>query len=117
MTNNAHSLTLTEANFKQEVIDSELPVLVDFWAAWCGPCRALGPVVEELAEEYTGRAKVGKLNVDENPGVAARYGIRSIPTLLIFQKGEPADSAVGVVPKSALREKLDALAAVPVASA
>ncbi len=117
MTHNAHSLTLTDENFTREVLESEQPVLVDFWAAWCGPCRALGPVVEELAEEYDGRVKVGKLNVDENPGVAARYGIRSIPTLLVFRQGEVADSAVGVVPKSALREKLDALEPVPVASA
>ena len=117
MTHNAHSLTLTDENFTREVLESEQPVLVDFWAAWCGPCKALGPVVEELAEEYDGRVKVGKLNVDENPGVAARYGIRSIPRLLIFRQGEVADSAVGVVPKSVLRDKLDALESVPVASA
>ena len=115
MTHNAHPLTLTEENFKREVLASELPVLVDFWAAWCGPCRALSPLVEELAEEYAGRAKVGKLNVDEHPGVAAKYGIRSIPTLLVFQNGEVIDSAIGAVPKSVLRGKLDLPA--PVASA
>ena len=107
MANNTHSLTLTEANFQNEVLESDQPVLVDFWAAWCGPCRAVGPVVEEIAEEYEGRAKVGKLNVDEHPGVAAKYGVRSIPTLLVFQNGELVDSAVGAVPKSVLIEKLD----------
>ncbi len=103
----AHSLTLTEANFRNEVLESDRPVLVDFWAAWCGPCRAVGPLVEEIAEEYEGRAKVGKLNVDEHPGVAAKYGVRSIPTLLVFQNGEVVDSAIGAVPKSVLIEKLD----------
>ncbi len=107
MTNNSHSLTLTEANFQYEVLESDRPVLVDFWAAWCGPCRVVGPVVEEIAGEYEGRAKVGKLNVDEHPGVAAKYDVRSIPTLLVFQNGEVVDSAIGAVPKSVLIEKLD----------
>ena len=118
MTHNANTLTLTEETFAREVLDSDRPVLVDFWAAWCGPCRALSPIVEELAAEFEGRVKVGKLNVDDNPGVAGRYGIRSIPTLLVFQQGNLADSVIGVVPKTVLREKLDAvIQAAPVVSA
>ena len=86
MANDKRYITLTEENFQKEVLESNQPVLVDFWAAWCGPCLVLGPVVEELAGELAGQAKVGKLNVDENPGIASQYGIRSIPTVLIFDK-------------------------------
>ena len=82
--------------------------MVDFWAEWCGPCRMVGPVVEELSNDYTGKAVVGKVNVDQNPGVAAKYGIRSIPTILFFKNGEVVDKSVGAVPKAALSEKLDA---------
>ena len=109
MANEKSYITLTDENFQKEVLESNQPVLVDFWAAWCGPCHVLGPVVEELAGELAGQAKVGKLNVDENPGVASRYGVRSIPTVLIFDQGKVADSTVGVVPKETLRDKINGL--------
>ena len=109
MATNPSYLTLTDENFRREVLESEKPVLVDFWAAWCGPCRVLGPVIEELATELNGTAKVGKLNVDENPATAQQFGVRSIPTVLFFNKGQIADSTIGVVSKEALRSKLEAL--------
>ena len=109
MATNPGYVTLSDENFRKEVLESEKPVLVDFWAAWCGPCRVLGPVIEELATELNGNAKVGKLNVDENPATAQQFGIRSIPTVLFFDKGRKVDSTIGVVPKSALRSKLEAL--------
>jgi thioredoxin 1 len=102
------ALELTDANFEEQVLKSDKPVLVDFWAEWCGPCRMVGPVVEELSNDYSGKAVVGKVNVDQNPGVAAKYGIRSIPTILFFKNGEVVDKSVGAVPKAALSEKLDA---------
>ena len=102
------SLKLTDANFQSEVLDSDKPVLVDFWAEWCGPCKMIGPVVEELAGDYEGKAVVGKLNVDENPSVTARFGVRSIPTLLVFKGGQIVDKQVGAVPKSVLNQKLQA---------
>ena len=98
----------TDSNFDAEVLKSDKPVLVDLWAEWCGPCRMLTPIIEELHTEYDGKAIIGKLNVDENPEVSAKYGVRSIPTLLIFKNGELVDKQVGVVPKSALAKKLDA---------
>ena len=101
------TIELTDANF-DSVINSEKPVLVDFWAEWCGPCKMIGPVVEELAGDYEGRAVVAKLNVDENPNVTARYGVRSIPTLLVFKKGQIVDKQIGAVPKSVLSSKLEA---------
>lgn len=99
-----HVLELSDANFNQEVLQSSLPVLVDFWAPWCGPCRAIAPHVEALAGEYNGKMKVGKVNVDENPAASSQYGIRSIPTLLIFKNGKPVDQVIGGVAKSQLEE-------------
>lgn len=104
----AKSVELTDSNFEDEVIKSDSPVLVDFWAEWCGPCRVIGPVVEELAGEYEGKVKVGKVDVDSNPEVSIKYGIRSIPALLIFKNGEVVDQIIGSVPKSHLSKQLDA---------
>jgi len=101
---------LNETNFEAEVLKSNQPVLVDFWAEWCGPCKMLGPVLEEIATEQSGRAKVGKVNVDENPGLAARYGVQAIPTLLYFAAGELRDKSIGVQGKKAIASKLEALA-------
>jgi len=102
------ALEITDANFDELVLKSDKPVLVDLWAEWCGPCRMVGPVVEELAKEYEGKAVVGKLNVDHNPNVSMKFGIRSIPTLLFFKGGQLVDRQVGAVPKAALEGKLKA---------
>lgn len=101
-------LELTDSNFSSEVESSSEPVLVDFWAEWCGPCRMIGPIVEELAGEYEGKAKIGKVNVDVNPEVSVKYGIRSIPALLIFKDGEVVDQIIGAVPKNQIKKQLDA---------
>jgi len=101
------TLELTDATFDQ-TLKSDKPVLVDFWAEWCGPCKMIGPVVEELANDYEGKAVIAKLNVDENPQVTARFGVRSIPTLLVFKNGQIVDKQVGAVPKSVLAGKLQA---------
>ena len=98
---------VTDASFKEDVLDSEVPVLVDFWAPWCGPCRMGAPVVDEIAEQYEGQVKVVKLNTDENPQVASQYGIRSIPTLMIFKGGQRVDMVVGAVPKTTLANTLE----------
>jgi thioredoxin 1 len=103
-----HELTVTDQSFDREVLAGQQPVLVDLWAAWCGPCRMIVPLVHELAAEYAGRAKVAKLNVDENPETAARFGIASIPTLLIFKNGQLVDRVVGAVSKKALAGRLNA---------
>jgi len=99
----------TDLNFDQEVLKSEIPVLVDFWAPWCGPCRIVGPIVEQLADQYVGKLKVVKVNTDENQMVAYKYGIRSIPTLGIFKGGEVVDGVIGAVPKNYLEEKIKPL--------
>ncbi|MBI2618820.1 MAG: thioredoxin [Ignavibacteriales bacterium] len=99
-------VTLTDDNFQTEVIKSEKPVLVDFWAEWCGPCRMVAPIVEELAKEYQDTLKVGKVDVDSNQKVSEEFGIRSIPTLLIFKNGKVVDQVIGAVPKRALTDKL-----------
>jgi thioredoxin len=104
-------VTLNDANFQKEVLESDVPVLVDFWAAWCGPCIALGPAIEQLAEEFQGKVKVGKLNVDEAPMVAQRFGIRSIPTMLFFSAGQLVDQQIGLMPKSQLAKKMESLQA------
>ena len=98
------ALEFTDHNFNEEK-----PVLVDFWAAWCGPCRMVGPIVDELAQEYAGKAEIGKVDVDNNQDISVEFGIRNIPTLLFFKNGEVVDKVVGVVPKEQLKEKLDAL--------
>jgi thioredoxin 1 len=102
-----HPLEITDANFADEVEKSDLPVLIDFWAVWCGPCRMIAPIVEELAGEYQGKAKIGKVDVDNNPMIAGKFGIRSIPTLLIFKGGQVVDQIVGAVPKGSIVDKLN----------
>jgi thioredoxin 1 len=99
-------LELTDSNFEQEVLQADKPVLVDFWAEWCAPCRMVAPIVEQLASEYEGNLLVGKVNVDNNPQISMNYGIRSIPTLLIFKEGKAVDQIIGAVPKKTLVDKL-----------
>lgn len=102
------ALEITDSNFEELVLKSDKPVLVDFWAEWCGPCRLVGPIVEELSKDFDGKAIVGKVNVDHNSNISTNYGIRNIPTLLIFKNGEIVDKQVGAVPKAALAAKLQA---------
>lgn len=102
-----HPMEITDGNFQQEVINSEMPVLLDFWAVWCGPCKMIAPFVEEISNEYDGKIKVGKVDVDSNPQTAMTYGIRSIPTLLIFKGGKMVDQIVGAVPKKTITSKLE----------
>jgi len=105
MNENVHQFT--DASFEQDVLESQKPVLIDFWAVWCGPCRMVGPVVEQLATEYAGKIKVGKVDVDNNPQTAMKYGIRSIPSILLFKNGVVVDSVVGAVPKQNLIKMID----------
>lgn len=100
-------MELNDASFDNEVIKSDLPVLVDFWAPWCGPCRAVAPIVEEISSAYEGKIKVGKVNVDENPSITMKFGIRSIPTLLVFKGGEAVEQIIGAVPKGEIEKALD----------
>jgi thioredoxin 1 len=96
-----------DTDFDEQILKSEMPALVDFWAAWCGPCRQVGPVIEELAQEYAGRIKVAKLNVEENKETPTKYGVRGIPTLMLFKNGQVVDQIVGAVPKGRIKELLD----------
>jgi thioredoxin len=100
------ALELTDSNFEEKVIKSDKVAVIDFWAAWCGPCKIVGPFVEQLAQEYDGQAVIGKVDVDQNPGVAMKYGIRNIPTILFIKNGEVVDKQVGAVPKNVLEAKL-----------
>lgn len=98
----ANPLTVTDESFDADVLQSDLPVLLDLWAVWCGPCRAIAPIVEQIAEEYDGRVKVARLDVDQNPGTAIRYGVRSIPTLILFKNGQEVERVIGAMPKEYL---------------
>lgn len=100
---------INESNFEQLVTKSAVPVVLDFWAEWCGPCRMIGPSIEQLAEEYAGKVLVGKVNVDENPGISGKYGIRNIPTILFIKNGEVVDKMVGAAPKTNIAAKIDAM--------
>jgi thioredoxin 1 len=102
-----HPVDVTDATFESDVLQADIPVLVDFWADWCAPCKMIAPIVEDLAEEYDGRVKFAKLDVDSNPQTAMNYGVRGIPTLLIFKGGSPVNQVVGAVPKSVLKGKLE----------
>lgn len=107
----AKAVEVTDNTFEHEVLQSTQPVLVDFWAVWCGPCRAVAPIVEEIASEYEGRLKVMKLDVDDNPRTASAYGVQSIPTLLVFKDGKPAERIIGAVPKKVITDKLQSVMA------
>ena len=102
------AITITDANFDELVLKSDKPVLIDFWAEWCGPCRMVGPIVEEIAKDFEGKAVVGKVDVDSNPNISMNYGIRNIPTILFFKGGQIVDKQVGAVPKNILANKLNA---------
>jgi thioredoxin 1 len=103
------ALEITEANYDELVESSDVPVVLDFWAAWCGPCKMVGPLIEEMSSEYEGKAVVGKVDVDNNPGIASKFGIRNIPTVIYLKGGELVDKSVGAVPKAQLTSKLDAI--------
>ena len=103
------AVEITDANFEELVMGSDKPVVLDFWAEWCGPCRMLTPIVEKMSDDYEGKAVIGKVNVDQNPEVSAKFGVRNIPTVLFIKDGEVADKSVGAVPEAALTDKLDKL--------
>ena len=103
------AVELTDANFADLAMKSDKPVMIDFWAEWCGPCRMVGPIVEEISQEFGGKALIGKVNVDENPDISAKFGIRNIPTILFLKNGEVVDKSVGAVPKNVLTDKIEAL--------
>ncbi len=103
------ALEITDANFEELVMKSDKPVVVDFWAEWCGPCRMVGPIIDEMHTEYEGKALIGKVNVDQNPEISSKFGVRNIPTILFVKNGEVADKSVGAVPKAQLTAKLDAI--------
>ncbi|MQF64717.1 thioredoxin [SAR202 cluster bacterium AC-409-J13_OGT_754m] len=107
----AEPFAVTDAEFEEKVLNAEIPVLVDFWAEWCGPCKMIAPMVDELAEEFDGQMAFAKVDVDSNPITAVKYGIRSIPALLIFRDGQPIDQIIGAIPKGQLRKKLDSVLA------
>ncbi len=100
-------IDVTDSNFEDEILRSDIPALVDFWATWCAPCKAIAPIIEEMAEKYSGRLKVAKMNVDENPATPGRYGVRGIPTLILFKNGEVVDQVVGAVPRNQVVELID----------
>ena len=104
-------IEVTDSTFDAEVVEAETPVIVDFWAEWCGPCKMIAPIVEELAEEYDGQVRFTKLNIDENPEVSMKYGIRSIPTLLLFKDGKPVEQIIGAVPKREIKKRVEAVLA------
>lgn len=106
-----HPITITDDNFEQEVLKSDKPVIIDFWAAWCGPCRMIAPIIEDLAKEYDGKIKIGKLDVDDNQNTSIKFGVRSIPTVLFFNNGEVKDTIIGAVPKSQFIEKANSILA------
>lgn len=106
---NKMAVEITDSNFTEVAINSDKPVMIDFWAEWCGPCRMVTPIVEEMAHDYAGKAVVGKVNVDENPDVSAKFGIRNIPTIIFLKGGQVVDKSVGAVPKNVLTEKMEAL--------
>ena len=102
-----HTIEFNEGNFETEVVNSEQPVLVDFWAEWCGPCKLLGPTIDELAGEYAGKVKIGKLDIDRAPNIAIRFGVQNIPTVILFERGQPAQRILGARPKSEFKKLLD----------